>query len=160
MTDLAALADQITEEDDIEGIDSRQQSEERERSPQHLLQREDCATVWQKEEEARTETTEGTTIPRETRSPRSASGLVPTTRVEGQQRTRRGRLSGGLFSIVNPANFSANYGYNEQYRRDIYTDNFRNVEHRGRLNYGSSPSPRSASLSAKSGSCGTRNTSG
>ena len=38
-------------------------------------------------------------------------------------------------SIVNPANFSANYSYNEQYRRDIYTDNFRNVEHRGGLNY-------------------------
>ena len=53
-----------------------------------------------------------------------------------------GNSSKGLLSIVNPANFSANYSYNEQYRQDIYTDNFRNVEHRGALNYAWSPKPK------------------
>ena len=50
--------------------------------------------------------------------------------------------SKGLLSMVNPANFSANYSYNEQYRQDIYTDNFRNVEHRGGLNYTWQPKPK------------------
>jgi len=53
-----------------------------------------------------------------------------------------GPMSKGILSIVNPNNFSANYSYNEQYRQDIYTDNFRNVEHRGGLNYSWSPKPK------------------
>ena len=44
--------------------------------------------------------------------------------------------------MISPANFSANYSYNEQYRQDIYTDNFRNVEHRGALNYNWQPRPK------------------
>ena len=53
-----------------------------------------------------------------------------------------GSSGGGLFSIVSPANFTANYSYNEQFRRDVYTDNFRNVEHRGGLNYSWQPKPK------------------
>ena len=69
--------------------------------------------------------------------------MGPTVPRGGSSGGRGGSSSsGGLFSIVNPANFSANYSYNEQYRRDIYTDNFRNVEHRGGLNYSWQPKPK------------------
>ena len=53
-----------------------------------------------------------------------------------------GSSSSGLLSLLSPANFTANYSYNEQFRRDVYTDNFRNVEHRGGLNYSWSPKPK------------------
>ena len=74
----------------------------------------------------------------------SAKKWVPTTHVvevaaAGEEGTT---AAAAFFSIVNPANFSANYSYNEQFRQDIYTDNFRNVEHRGALNYTWQPKPK------------------
>ena len=60
----------------------------------------------------------------------------------GGGRGGSGNSSKGLLSVVNPANFSASYSYNEQTRNDIYTDYFRNVEHRGALNYSWQPKPK------------------
>ncbi|MEC8663269.1 MAG: cell surface protein SprA [Bacteroidota bacterium] len=145
MTDLAALADQITEEDDIEAIDSRQQSARSVNEVRSInFSNVKIAPQFGKKG--------GGSKDRNNRGNNDPKGDKVTEERErfgsnnprggGSSGRGGGSSSGGLFSIVNPANFSANYSYNEQYRRDIYTDNFRNVEHRGGLNYSWQPKPK------------------
>ena len=145
MTDLAAIADQITDQDELDAIDSRQQSARSINEVRSInFSNVKIAPQFGKG---------GGSKDRNNRNKgNDAKGDKLTAERErfGANNPRGGSNRGGgssnnskgLLSIVNPANFSANYSYNEQYRQDIYTDNFRNVEHRGALNYAWSPKPK------------------
>ncbi|HBS19427.1 MAG TPA: cell surface protein SprA, partial [Flavobacteriales bacterium] len=144
MTDLAAIADQITDQDDLDAIDSRQQSARSMNEVRSInFSNVKIAPQFGKG---------GGSKDRNSRKSNDANGDKLTEERErfGANNPRGGSSRGGgsgnsskgLLSILNPANFSANYSYNEQYRQDIYTDNFRNVEHRGGLNYAWSPKPK------------------
>ena len=143
MTDLAAIADQITDQDEIQAIDSRQQSARSINEVRSInFSNVKIAPQFGKG---------GGSKDRNKRNGNNDAGDKLTQERErfgannprgGSSRGGSGNSSKGLFSIVNPANFSANYSYNEQYRQDVYTENFRNVEHRGGLNYAWSPKPK------------------
>ena len=135
---------QITDQDDLDAIDSRQQSARSINEVRSInFSNVKIAPQFGKG---------GGSKDRNSRKSNDANGDKLTEERErfGANNPRGGSSRGGgsgnsskgLLSILNPANFSANYSYNEQYRQDIYTDNFRNVEHRGGLNYAWSPKPK------------------
>ena len=143
MTDLAAIADQITDQDEIQAIDSRQQSARSINEVRSInFSNVKIAPQFGKgggskdrnKRNGNNDASDKLTQERERFGANNPRG--------GSSRGGSGNSSKGLFSIVNPANFSANYSYNEQYRQDVYTENFRNVEHRGGLNYAWSPKPK------------------
>ena len=138
MTDLAALADQISDQDNLDAIGSRQESSRSINQVRSInfsnvkIAPQFKSNGGSKDRNNRDRGDDKMTKDRErfgANNPRGGS-------------SRGGNSSKGLKSILNPGNFSANYSYNEQIRRDIYTDNFRNVEHRGGLTYSWQPKPK------------------
>ena len=139
MTDLAALADRISDQDNLDAIGSRQENS---RSINQVR-----SINFSNVKIAPQFKGNGASKDRNNRD-RGDDKVTKDRERFGADNPRGGSSRGGsnnskgLKSILNPANFSANYSYNEQIRRDVYTDNFRNVEHRGGLNYSWQPKPK------------------
>ena len=156
MTDLAALADQISDQDNLDAIGSRQENS---RSINQVR-----SINFSNVKIAPQFKGNGASKDRNNRG-RGDDKVTKDRERFGADNPRGGSSRGGsnnskgLKSILNPANFSANYSYNEQIRRDVYTDNFRNVEHRGGLNYSWQPKPKKREPFSKLVSCGIRTTS-
>ena len=148
-TDLAAIADLIDNPDDLDAIGSRQR-DARTINQVRSINFSNVKIAPQvgkgggsKDRNSRGKDDVGKGKDSRDAGGRDAGGKNAGSR-GGAQGGRGGSNSsgGGLLSVISPANFSANYSYNEQYRQDIYTDNFRNVEHRGALNYNWQPRPK------------------
>ena len=148
-TDLAAIADLIDNPDDLDAIGSRQR-DARTINQVRSINFSNVKIAPQvgkgggsKDRNSRGKDDAGKGKDSRDAGGRDAGGKNSGSR-GGAQGGRGGSNSsgGGLLSVISPANFSANYSYNEQYRQDIYTDNFRNVEHRGALNYNWQPRPK------------------
>ena len=148
-TDLAAIADLIDNPDDLDAIGSRQR-DARTINQVRSINFSNVKIAPQvgkgggsKDRNSRGKDGAGKGKDSRDAGGRDAGGKNSGSR-GGAQGGRGGSNSsgGGLLSVISPANFSANYSYNEQYRQDIYTDNFRNVEHRGALNYNWQPRPK------------------
>jgi cell surface protein SprA len=143
-SDLAAIADLIDNPDDLDAIGSRQRDARTINQVRSInFSNVKIAPQVGKGGGSKDRNSRGKDDAGKGKDSRDAGGRDAGSR-GGAQGGRGGSNSGGggLLSVISPANFSANYSYNEQYRQDIYTDNFRNVEHRGALNYNWQPRPK------------------
>ena len=154
MEDLAAIADQIDNPDDVDAIDSRQR-DARTINQVRSINFSNVKIAPQfgkgggsKDRNARNKESNDANGDKLTQDRERFGSNNPGSRGGGRGGSNSSK---GLFSLLNPANFSANYSFNEQYRQDIYTDNFRNVEHRGALNYSWQPKPKKRSPFSKVG---------
>ncbi|MGB2228001.1 MAG: cell surface protein SprA, partial [Flavobacteriales bacterium] len=148
-TDLAAIADLIDNPDDLDAIGSRQRDARTINQVRSInFSNVKIAPQVGKGGGSKDRNSRGKDDAGKGKDSRDAGGRDAVGKNAGSRGGAQGgrggsnSSGGGLLSVISPANFSANYSYNEQYRQDIYTDNFRNVEHRGALNYNWQPRPK------------------